>query len=466
MTLVPVPDDLVNRLISASRNEQKSFNEYIREVLEQSIRAHKLNRSVKEIVDIYERRRMEKEAKTIIESTEHEATKRSNSVPVLESGSLRPQERITDEMVRFTGDLSIPSGLEIKENIALHGNLRLGSRCHAYGSLYVFGKADVGEGSIVDGDIIADGEVSLGRDAKIGGIVDSGKNIIFGEKATAAAVSTSKSVVLAPGAEVNRKVLAGESLVAGSLLLKARTPLVKKSREEGRRPAPSFAAFFEGKEAAVDERNHLFRSIEDRLGTYESQGREETPREWVDESSISEVFERLLESKMTSETRAREESEEREMLSRFLSQLSGGPQRRTVDELLEEEKGEPSPEKLTVKASGEVFYAGNGVSAVLGDAEIADNSTVDKSFVVKGRLKIGKNCQIVKNLRALGGIVIGDESSVNASIASGDTIELGRNTLIKGDVRSESFIRLSEGSAIYGMVGSGGAAMKGKAANG
>jgi len=146
--------------------------------------------------------------------------------------------------------------------------------------------------------------------------------------------------------------------------------------------------------------------------------------------------------------------EEREMLTRFLSELKERPS-------YEKPKiAEAGPKALTgfpMRVFGEVFHAGDGVTAIVGSVEIPDGSVVDKPLVVKGRLKAGANCKVFANLKALGGVLMANDCSVEASIASGDIIELGENTVIEGDVRAESHIKLSEGAGIYGLVEAGGA---------
>lgn len=115
-----------------------------------------------------------------------------------------------------------------------------------------------------------------------------------------------------------------------------------------------------------------------------------------------------------------------------------------------------------IKTSGDVFYVGDGVVAVVGDAEIPDGSTLDKSLVVKGKVKVGANCLILRNLKALGRIVIADRCTVRANVASGDSIELGEDTVVEGDVHAKSTVRLSEGAGIRGLVDAQGLYAAGK----
>ena len=106
---------------------------------------------------------------------------------------------------------------------------------------------------------------------------------------------------------------------------------------------------------------------------------------------------------------------------------------------------------LPIKASGDVFYAGNDVIAVVGDLEILGGSTIDKSLVVKGKVTVGGHCRIVANLKALRGISIAEECLVKANIASGGVVALGAKTIVDGDVHAET-VRLSEGAEVHGLV--------------
>ena len=116
----------------------------------------------------------------------------------------------------------------------------------------------------------------------------------------------------------------------------------------------------------------------------------------------------------------------------------------------------------TIRTSGDIFYVGDGVVAVVGDAEIPDGSTLDKSLVVKGKVKVGADCLILKNLKALGRIIIADRCTIRANVASGDSIELGEGTVVEGDVHAKSTVRLSEGAGIRGLVDAQGLYAAGK----
>ena len=144
------------------------------------------------------------------------------------------------------------------------------------------------------------------------------------------------------------------------------------------------------------------------------------------------------------EERRRKGAEEREMLTTFLSQISKRAGGLSITE--RERKGFP------MKTLGEVFYAGDGITAVVGDVEIPDGAVVDRPLVVKGKIKTGSNCQILKKLKALGGISIADGCLVRADLECSGIIELGKGTVIEGNVHAESSLKLSQDVRINGSV--------------
>lgn len=426
----------------------------------------------------------------------------SEGLPVLDSSSVKARLRVTDEMERVVGNISIPDSREIKHSMVVHGDLTMGSKCHVYGSLSVFGEVEVGEESIVEGHILAENRISIGGNVKVGGIVDSVEDVAIAENTTAEAVCTEKSVTLASGAKINRKVLAGKSLLTAlSLLKEMKAELAaEEEREEpqGEIPQPTVSPFFDENETreTFTDKSRLFEILKEyieRLDSSRGQGIDYSVlkkltswlrllidptqvQEILDslierqlkESSVEDVFETMLASKLRPEIKEKIEkrAEEREMMTSLLHQLPERPSPQKLEIVEEEglkeeiEAVEARPRALTgfpMKVFGEIFHAGDGVTAVVGDVEIPDRSIVDKPLVIKGKVKIGSDCRILRNLKALGEISIGDRCSVKANVSSGDSIALGRNTVIEGEVHAESSLKLSEGTEIHGLVEAGGA---------
>ena len=68
MRLIRVPDDLVDKLMNASNRRGEPFTQYFMAILEQAVRAHELNSSLKEIVDSYEKEVAQNEASRLEEA--------------------------------------------------------------------------------------------------------------------------------------------------------------------------------------------------------------------------------------------------------------------------------------------------------------------------------------------------------------------------------------------------------------
>jgi len=81
LILIRLPDDLVNELMETSDGQGKPFSVYLTEILEQAIRAHNLNCSLKETVDLYERTIIKKEA---AEEAEAERTEEPSTDEIFE----------------------------------------------------------------------------------------------------------------------------------------------------------------------------------------------------------------------------------------------------------------------------------------------------------------------------------------------------------------------------------------------
>jgi len=137
------------------------------------------------------------------------------------------------------------------------------------------------------------------------------------------------------------------------------------------------------------------------------------------------------------------------LASRLRLEIQGKLEAHDGDIALEKEHGRLIG--LSIRVLGDIFHVGDGVTAVVGDAEIPNGSIVDRTLVVKGKLRVGANCQIVKNLKALGSISIAEQCLLQANVASGETVELGENTIVEGEVHAE-IVRLSKGAEIHGRV--------------
>jgi len=158
-------------------------------------------------------RRKDKGPRTFPEQTMH---KEGLSVQDawLERARIEARTKEPVEVIRVIGNISIPEGTEMTNHLVVQGDLRLGKKCHLYGSIKAFGNVEVGEYSVVEGHVLSEGKIHIGRDSIIKGVVDSPQDITLEQNATVEAVSTEKTVKLRPGARINKRILSRASIVA------------------------------------------------------------------------------------------------------------------------------------------------------------------------------------------------------------------------------------------------------------
>ncbi len=131
----------------------------------------------------------------------------------LERARGQARSKISSEIIRITGNVSIPEGTEIKNHLMVQGNLVLGKNSRVHGSIKAFGDVDLGESSTVEGHVLSEGKVIIRRNCVVKGIVDSLNDIILEENAVVEAVSTERTVRLSPNAKINRRILSGASII-------------------------------------------------------------------------------------------------------------------------------------------------------------------------------------------------------------------------------------------------------------
>jgi len=86
--------------------------------------------------------------------------------------------------------------------------------------------------------------------------------------------------------------------------------------------------------------------------------------------------------------------------------------------------------------NGEVFEAGDNVTAVVGDLEIPSGTTVSKPLVVKGTLRIGNKCRMSKKIGVLGDVTVGSETVIEDSLTSGGNVVIGPGSVIHGSIKA------------------------------
>ena len=209
-------------------------------------------------------------------------------IPRLERARQKARAKVAGEVIRIVGDASIPDGTEVARHLIVHGDLKLGRRCHIYGTVKAFGNVEIGEDSIVEGHILSEGKIRIGRRSVVKGVVDSTGEIVLEENAIAEAVSSEKTVRLELGAKINKRIRRDQSTKD---LLPEKTPGIGDSRvptaeAEKKQPAR------QPKSDEADNRK-------------ESRGPSRKLRESLSEG---EIFERLLASKMREEMKRKIEA--------------------------------------------------------------------------------------------------------------------------------------------------------------
>jgi hypothetical protein len=103
------------------------------------------------------------------------------------------------------------------------------------------------------------------------------------------------------------------------------------------------------------------------------------------------------------------------------------------------------------KADGEIFHAGDNIT-VIGNLEIPPKTTVYKTLMVKGSLKIGTNCQLLSKIEALKDVTIGANTEIAGNVIAGGNIIVGSDAFIHGSVKSAGFIEIGENAVIEGRL--------------
>jgi hypothetical protein len=104
--------------------------------------------------------------------------------------------------------------------------------------------------------------------------------------------------------------------------------------------------------------------------------------------------------------------------------------------------------KFPAYVTGEVFLVGDNLIAIVGDMEIPSGTTVNDSLVVKGTLRIGDNCHLLRKAKVLGDILIGVDTVIEGDIVSGGNVIIGSNSVVAGWVKASGRIEINENVVI------------------
>jgi len=82
--------------------------------------------------------------------------------------------------IRFEGDVSVSSYVEIDGNIRCTGNLKIGSSAHIHGYVSCDGNLEIGNYVEVEGNVKANGDITIGSNSNVYGAISSGMDISIG----------------------------------------------------------------------------------------------------------------------------------------------------------------------------------------------------------------------------------------------------------------------------------------------
>jgi len=213
------------------------------------------------IIEIFKRK--DRGPREVPEQTTYEDLPKLE-IPRLERARGDARARIVGDVIRVTGNVSIPEGTEIKNHLMVQGNLKIGRGSHVYGSIKAFGDIDLGELTIVEGHVLSEGTVTVGRNCMVKGIVDSLKDIILEENSIVEAVSTEKTVKVGPNAKINRRILSGASIVT-------LPPSSAKEKEHGEGTSHSMVPRLskETRSETTSITDNIFKHLEERIKIFE-----------------------------------------------------------------------------------------------------------------------------------------------------------------------------------------------------
>ncbi|KPJ59028.1 MAG: hypothetical protein AMJ46_12775 [Latescibacteria bacterium DG_63] len=199
-------------------------------------------------------------------------------IPRLERAREKARAKVAGKVIRIVGDASIPDGTDIDKHLVIHGNLKLGRRCHVFGTVKVSGSVDIGEDSVVEGHVLSEGRIRIGRGSVVKGVVDSTKEIVLEQDTLTEAVSTEKTVELRLGARINRRIVPRD--------LEADLELMRPAAEEDLRVGGPKTA------------NDRLKDQQEPRKVTAAEERAAPRKEPREEPSELEIFEKLLASKM------------------------------------------------------------------------------------------------------------------------------------------------------------------------
>ena len=141
-----------------------------------------------------------------IEDSAKEGAMPRDDLAFLDKSQIKP----VGDLLHIVGDVTIPEKTDVNGPLIIEGNLVLSRSSKINGSIKVLKDVTLKDKSIIMGHVVAKGNVSVGPSARIEGIVDTEGDIILHENAFVGGASADKSIRIASGATVGKKLSAGE----------------------------------------------------------------------------------------------------------------------------------------------------------------------------------------------------------------------------------------------------------------
>jgi predicted acyltransferase (DUF342 family) len=164
-------------------------------------------------------RRRDKGPRKILDSTiieepvDLEEESRMEDLPYIEQSRIDSRVKTIGDFIRVVGDVSVPAKTEVSTPLVIHGKLTLGDSCRINGTLKATGDLNLGKNCVIMGHCISGGNVLVDSDTRVEGIVDAVGDIILKENAYVGGASAEKSIRIAAGAVVGKKLSADELVI-------------------------------------------------------------------------------------------------------------------------------------------------------------------------------------------------------------------------------------------------------------
>lgn len=151
---------------------------------------------------------------TIVQETpDFEA--RGESPPSAEGLSFVDKSQIkpVGDLIHILGNVTIPENTNVDGPLIIEGSLNVGRNSKINGSVKVSKNLTIEENGIIMGHCVCGGDVIVGPSARIEGMLDTEGDIVLHENAFLGGASADKSIRIEPGAKVGKKLSAGELII-------------------------------------------------------------------------------------------------------------------------------------------------------------------------------------------------------------------------------------------------------------